>query len=146
MSERENDTLVGNSPQRGESLLRPFIRQLEQETYRGWLVDLLRPHQVILITARPNRYRGATLERIKALTNWQPMDAYFAEIEARPPQIKEHLLNAHIFLKYGNAGFFGLESNPHTRAMYARYGIYWSACLSAFWLECERQRGQQAEQ
>ena len=118
-----NYTLVGNSPKRGEPPLRPFIRQLEQETYRGWLVDLLRPHQVILITARPNRYREATLERIKALTDWQPMDAYFAEIEARPPQIKEHLLNTHIFPKYGTSGYFGLESNPHTRAMYARYGI-----------------------
>jgi hypothetical protein len=118
-----NYTLVGNSPKRGEPPLRPFIRQLEQETYRGWLVDLLRPHQVILITARPNRYREATLDRIQRLTDWQPMDAYFAEIEARPPQIKEHLLNAHIFPKYGTSDYFGLESNPHTRAMYARYGI-----------------------
>ncbi len=118
-----NYTLVGNSPKRGEPPLRPFIRQLEQETYRGWLVDLLRPHHVILITARPRRYREATLERIKAQADWQPMDAYFAEIEARPPQIKEHLLNAHIFPKYGSEGYFGLESNPHTRAMYARYGI-----------------------
>jgi hypothetical protein len=63
------------------------------------------------------------LDRIQSLTNWQPMDAYFAEIEARPPQIKEHLLNTHIFPKYGTSGYFGLESNPHTRAMYARYGI-----------------------
>ena len=120
-----NYTLVGNSPKRGEPSLRPFIRQIEQEQYRQWLVDLLRPHKVILITARPNRYQDVTLQRIKEQCGWQPMDAYFAEINARPPQIKEHLLNTHIFPKYGSegSGYFGLESNPQTRGMYAKYGI-----------------------
>jgi hypothetical protein len=118
-----NYTLVANSPPRGTPPMRPFIRQIEQEDYRQWLVDLLRPHRVILITARPNRYREATLERIEGQTAWSPMDAYFAEISSRPHMIKEHLLQTHIFPKYGERGYFGLESNPHTRAMYARYGI-----------------------
>jgi hypothetical protein len=120
-----NYTLVANSPQRGTPPTRPFIRQIEQEEYRQWLVDLLRPHQVILITARPTRYRETTLARIKEKCGWEPMDAYFAEISAYPNLIKEHLLKTHIFPKYGaeGAGYFGLESNPRTRAMYARYGI-----------------------
>lgn len=118
-----NYTLVGNSPKRGDPPIRPFIRQIEQEEYRQWLVDLLRPHRVILITARPNRYQEVTLERIEEKTGWSPMDAYFAEISSRPHMIKEHLLKTHIFPKYGQGGYFGLESNPHTRSMYTRYGI-----------------------
>ena len=53
------------------------------------------------------------------------MDAYFAEISSRPHMIKEHLLKTYILPKYGEegSGYFGLESNPHTRSMYARYGI-----------------------
>ena len=118
-----NYTLVGNSPKHGTPPIRPFIRQIEQEEYRQWLVDLLRPHQVILITARPDRYREATLQRIVEKTGWSPMDAYFAEVSARPHQIKQHLLKNRIFPKYGESGFFGLESNPMTRGMYAQYGI-----------------------
>lgn len=118
-----NYTLVGNSPQRGTPPVRPFIRQIEQEKYRQWLVELLRPHRVILITARPDRYREPTLARIRELTGWEPMDAYFADINSRPHMIKEHLLEDYIFPKYGRDGYFGLESNPHTRAMYKRKGI-----------------------
>ena len=120
-----NYTLVANSPKRGDPPIRPFIRQIEQEEYRQWLIELLRPHQVILITARPNRYQEVTLARIKDKCGWEPMDAYFAEISSRPHMIKEHLLKTYILPKYGEegSGYFGLESNPHTRSMYARYGI-----------------------
>lgn len=117
--------LVANSPTRGTPPLRPFIRQIEQEEYRQWLIDLLRPHRVILITARPNRYQEVTLARIKKNCRWEPMDAYFAEISSRPHMIKEHLLQTYILPKYGEngSGYFGLESNLMTRGMYARYGI-----------------------
>ncbi|MFW5883824.1 MAG: hypothetical protein ACOCVG_05590, partial [Verrucomicrobiota bacterium] len=71
-----NYTLVANSPPRGERPLRPFTRQIEKETYRHWLIDLLQPHEVILITARPSRYKEPTLARIADQTGWQPMDAY----------------------------------------------------------------------
>ena len=120
-----NYTLVANSPKRGDPPIRPFIRQIDQEEYRQWLIELLRPHPVTLITARPNRYQEVTLARIKDKCGWEPMDAYFAEISSRPHMIKEHLLKTYILPKYGEegSGYFGLESNPHTRSMYARYGI-----------------------
>ncbi|MDP0498694.1 MAG: hypothetical protein Q7P63_01220 [Verrucomicrobiota bacterium JB022] len=118
-----NYTLVGNSPERGSAPIRPFIRQIEQEEYRQWLVELLRPHQVILITARPDSYREPTLTRIQEQTGWQPEAAFFAEIRNRPPQIKQHLLETHIFPRYGRTGFYGLESNPRTRSMYEKFGI-----------------------
>lgn len=118
-----NYTLVANSPPLGSKPIRPFIRQIEQEEYRQWLVELLRPHKVILITARPDRYKEKTLTRITECTDWFPMDVYFAQIQSRPQFIKEHLLRNYIFPKFGETGYFGLESNPHTRDMYTRYGI-----------------------
>lgn len=120
-----NYTLVENSPKWGSPKIYPFIRQIEQETYRQWLVDFLRDKYAILITARPQKYREATLERIKLLTDWQPQEAYFAEISATPPDIKEDLLLRYIFPKHGRNGedYFGIESNPKTRAMYLRYSI-----------------------
>lgn len=120
-----NYTLVENSPKWGAPKIYPFIRQIEQETYRQWLVDFLRDKYAILITARPQKYREATLERIKLLTDWQPQEAYFAEISATPPDIKEDLLLRYIFPKHGRNGedYFGIESNPKTRAMYLRYNI-----------------------
>ena len=120
-----NYTLVANSPKFGEPKVSPFIRQIEQETYRQWLVAFLKNQHTILITARPNKYKPITLSRIKALTGWQPQDTYFAEISATPPLIKEDLLLRYIFPKHGRIGanFFGIESNPKTREMYSKYGI-----------------------
>lgn len=120
-----NYTLVENSPKWGAPKIYPFIRQIEQETYRQWLVDFLRDKYAILITARPQKYREATLERIKLLTGWQPQEVYFAEISATPSEIKEDLLLRYIFPKHGRNGedYFGIESNPKTRAMYLRYSI-----------------------
>lgn len=120
-----NYTLVENSPKWGAPKIYPFIRQIEQETYRQWLVDFLRDKYAILITARPQKYREATLERIKLLTGWQPQEVYFAEISATPPEIKEDLLLRYVFPKHGRNGedYFGIESNPKTRAMYLRYSI-----------------------
>lgn len=88
-------------------------------------MDFLRDKYAILITARPQKYREATLERIKLLTDWQPQEAYFAEISATPPDIKEDLLLRYVFPKHGRNGkdYFGIESNPKTRAMYLRYSI-----------------------
>ena len=53
------------------------------------------------------------------------MDAYFAEINSRPHVIKERLLKTYVLPEYGDdgSGYFGLESNPQTRAMYGRHGI-----------------------
>ena len=120
-----NYTLVENSPKWGAPKIYPFIRQIEQETYRQWLVDFLNDKYAILITARPARYREQTLERILSQTGWQPQEAYFAEISATPPEIKEDLLLRYIFPKHGRNGkdYFGIESNPKTRAMYLCYNI-----------------------
>lgn len=84
-----NYTLVGNSPKWGDPRITPFSRQIEREIYRQWLVDFLRDKYAILITARPIRYKEQTLARIFSQTNWQPQEAYFAEISLPLPKSKK---------------------------------------------------------
>ncbi|HPA16142.1 MAG TPA: hypothetical protein PLU30_00245 [Verrucomicrobiae bacterium] len=119
-----NYTLVANSPKRGITPP-PMAVRLRTERYRQWLVELVRPHPVILITARPNRWREPTLARIFQETAWQPQEAFFAELGfGGPPGIKRRILMAHVFPRHGrNAHYLAIESNPRTRAMYARLGI-----------------------
>lgn len=116
-----NQTLVDR--EKDAPRIRPFELQIECETYRQWVVELLRNEYVILMTARPHKYKWATLERIEALTNWQPQEAYFAEIRSYPHVKKEQLLRRYVLPKYSPTELFGIESNPKTRAVYARYGI-----------------------
>lgn len=117
-----NQTLVNRN--RDDPKIKPFELQIESETYRQELVEELRGKYVILITARTAKYKKQTLEHIQTLCNWQPNEAYFAEIRSFPHFKKEHLLRKYVFRKHGkNAEYFGIESNPKTREIYANYGI-----------------------
>jgi hypothetical protein len=120
-----NYTLVANSPKRGTTPP-PMAVRLRTERYRRWLVELVRPHHVILMTARPDRWREATLGRIHEMTGWRPQEAFFAERgPGGPPGIKRRILLAHVFPRHGHdADYLAIESNPRTRAMYARCGIF----------------------
>lgn len=90
-----NQTLVDR--EKDAPRIRPFELQIECETYRQWLVEILLNSYVILITARPVKYKQMTLARILALTNWQPQEAYFAEIKTLPHLKKEDISCANIF-------------------------------------------------
>ena len=124
-----NYTLVENNPARGTTPVR-MEKRLAGERYRQWLVDLVRPHTVVLITARPESWMLKTLDRIEDQTGWRPQDAYFAPTGWRnPPAIKEHLLRNGVFPFYGqDRRYLAIESNPRTRWMYARFSI------SCFWV------------
>lgn len=118
-----NYTLVDMPPQ-----TRPhpdMQHRLRTEEYRGWLVELVRPHYTILVTARPDRHRDATLARILELTGWAPQEAFFNDLNIPPAPLKERILTERIFPVHGfdRGRYLGVESNPKTRAMYARYGI-----------------------
>ena len=118
-----NYTLVGNQTE--TRLLRPFSRRLEAEEYRGDLIEAIRGDYVILVTARPDRQREETLANIRRKTGWMPQEWYFNDIDAQPPAFKKSALQRFIFPKHGEAGgrYYAVESNPRTRAMYARFGI-----------------------
>ena len=55
-----NYTLVANSTEKK----RPFAMQIQHEKYREWLVSLVAPYHTILMTARPEMHRQATLDSI----------------------------------------------------------------------------------
>ena len=116
-----NQTLVDRP--KDAPRIRPFKCQIEVETYRQWLVDMLKNQYVILMTDRPAKYKWLTLDRIEALTGWHPQEAYFGEIRSYPHVKKEQLLRRYVLPKYSPSELFGIESNPKTRAVYERYGI-----------------------
>jgi hypothetical protein len=116
-----NWTLVANSTERH----RPFSRQIELEEYDAALTARLRSERVVLITARPARHREATLARIQAVLGWQPLLACFNTAGLPPPASKARALALEVFPAFGSDPglYFGIESNPRTRAMYASRGI-----------------------
>lgn len=122
-----NATLSANAELRHTT--RPFQRFIDHvETYRAWLVDLLRQETVVLITVRDDRYRGSTLARIDRLHEWQPTLALFNSFgmpsaDAAPIK-RRHMLES-VYPAYGDdpGRYLALESNWKTRAMYARLGV-----------------------
>ena len=119
-----NYTLVANSPKHGTTPER-MEKRLAGEQYRQWLVELVRPHTVVLITARPETWMLRTLDRIEEQTGWRPQNTCFAPPGWwNPPAIKEHLLRTAVFPIYGeHARYIAIESNPRTREMYSRFSI-----------------------
>ena len=118
-----NYTLVRN--QKETRLLRPFTRRMEAEEYRLNLIEAVRDDYVIIITARPDHQMLQTMENIKRKTGWQPQEWYFNDIDADPPAFKKSALQRFVFPRHGQEGalYYAVESNPQTRAMYARFGI-----------------------
>jgi hypothetical protein len=127
-----NYTLVANSPAHGSKPER-MEKRLPNEQYRQWLVEFVRPHTVVLITARPENWTVRTLDRIEQQTGWRPQAACFAPKGWwNPPAIKEHLLKKDLFPIHGeNARYLAIESNPRTREMYAKFAI------PCFWVTAE---------
>jgi len=122
-----NYTFVENQAEAAKSGGEDFGRRLEFERYRSWLLDLVRDGHVILITARPEKYRERTLARIDSLLGWKPDEAYFNEEDLLPAVCKQRVLLTRIFPRYGRPSdgtrYVAVESNPRTAFMYAGYGI-----------------------
>lgn len=119
-----NATLVENSSV--HSL--PHYYNVSVETYRKWLVDMLREEYVILLTVRPIRYQEETLLRIMQLEKWQPNESYFSAGFLKAPDAKEQMLKEKIFPRFGRNKelgheYFAIESNASTRQMYRKHGI-----------------------
>ena len=96
-----NYTLVGNSAQ--NRFVRPYQKKIKKEKYREWLINLIENYYVIIITARPDYQKIATIESIKEkLNGWMPDEMYFQEENDAPPIAKEKLLHKYIFPKHGD--------------------------------------------
>ena len=118
-----NYTLVSNQAE--TRMLRPFSARMEAEEYRTELLDQIKNDYVIIITARPESQKKETLLNLFRKTGWQPREAYFNDLNADPPVIKESILQRFVFPKHGEepTQYFALESNPKTRGMYMDHGI-----------------------
>ena len=119
-----NYTLVANS--KATFNPRNFTYDVEREVYREWLIDLIRDHHVILITARPKQYEGATIASIRSKTGWVPHEWHFNRPFVKAPLWKEEVITQRVFPRFGTPeemAYLALESNKDTTAMYTRYGI-----------------------
>lgn len=92
------------------------------ETYRGWLIELLRRHKapVVMVTVRREGMKKTSLDRIRELHDWAPADAYFRTNDMDPPTWKRRVWRTMIVPKYriGPADALAIESNNSTKAMY----------------------------
>lgn len=120
-----NFTLVANSRDTFHIQRGPDV---SAETYRQWLVDLLRPCYVVMITSRTDDFQQKTLASIRHKTGWLPQAYHFKPVANRymkAPQFKGYVLMERVLPAYGDdpAQYLALESNAATRAMYASHGI-----------------------
>ncbi|MDL2271380.1 hypothetical protein LJC03_06210, partial [Methanobrevibacter sp. OttesenSCG-928-I08] len=115
-----NYTLVSNSKTCGGR----YPGRIYNQTYEEELIDLIKDNFVILITARPEKFKTETLDHIKEETGFVPDDSYWNR-GMTPPEIKQYWLTNAVFPKYGDNPdkYFALESNPATRRMYGKNQI-----------------------
>lgn len=114
-----NFTLVENSDERRS----PFSRQIQIERYRVGLIKAISRDYVVMITARPHKYRIETLHSIEQKTGWHPDEAFFNWTGERPPDFKRRIVIEHLNDRFDLTACLAVESNPKTRAMYADFGI-----------------------
>ncbi len=123
-----NYTLCANSHEK-RFQVGTYAEKIAAETYRQWLVDLVREHHVILLTCRPIWHKEQTLARIRDLTGWQPQEALFCWKKGfKPEQWKKWALENIIYPKHGTerSRYFAIESNQNTHRMYDAQGIAWA--------------------
>lgn len=118
-----NYTLVANSHMKRAQ----FTEQIKLERYRKDLIELVRQFEVILITARPEKYKAITLGNIEQQTGWRPAKAFFNDTNLAPHIFKKKTFVEEIEWRYGNESFIAIESNPKTIKEYHLLGIM---CLS----------------
>ena len=114
-----NYTLVANSHEKRK----PFALQIQQETYRNWLVSLVAPYHTILMTARPEKHKQPTLDSLYFKAGWIPQEAHFNRYYKPPHIAKRIMLEQLVLPKHGRSEYLAIESNPRTQAMYAEFGI-----------------------
>lgn len=122
-----NYTLVANSSLKQQQKNMPYAQKILSETYRDWLVELVRGHTVLLCTVRWEGYEETTMKHILELTGWQPERAFFnPDKDVWQGDIVKAKYLPSIFSHYGQPSerkYFAVESATATKAMYKRNGI-----------------------
>lgn len=105
---------------------RPFVEIIAEETYRQWLVEIVRGLEVVLITPRPDAYRADTLANLALKALWTPGTAIFNTQGLSPAPMKQAALREIVFRRYSETprdSLLAVEGNPACAAMYRRNGI-----------------------
>lgn len=121
-----NVALSSNFKEMRKHNFETFVKEVEE--YRSWMVDLLRPEYVILITARDQKWARPTLKRIWDTQRWSPNHAMFNDTGisgSEAPLVKKKQVLDKVFPTYGDNAkqYFAIESNIRTREMYTSLGI-----------------------
>ena len=122
-----NYTLVANSELKRRQA-GSYAEKIGAETYRAWLVEMMRGYTVALCTVRHVRYEVQTLERLLLQTGWRPDMALFNPDpnEHRGEVVKRAYLQDQLFPRFGFPDaqpYLAIESATATRAMYESFGI-----------------------
>lgn len=114
-----NYTLVSNSWRKRKEP-GPYHWQIGRETYHIWLIDLIKPYTVLLLTVRGQEYRPITLSHLQDLTGWQPHLAYFNPTSIyHGDVIKRSYLHDYILPSFGfDRPYLAIESYALARRMY----------------------------
>ena len=129
-----NYTLVENCDENGTL---PFPERIQLHRYRQWLVELVKAYRVFILTARPTQHEAQTYRHIKESTGWVP-ERYYGNTHGEPPPLcKQRILREYLLPEFGAdpegfgapSPFLGIESNPRTRTMYAKFFIPSLPCL-----------------
>jgi hypothetical protein len=121
-----NVALSSNFKDMKRHSMETFVKEVEE--YRTWMVDLLRPEYVVLITARNIKWGIPTMKRIWTTQKWLPNEALFNDTDisgSEAPLIKKHQLIHKVMPRHGDNMniYYAIESNPRTREMYSSMGV-----------------------
>ena len=105
----------------------PYTYYPKKETYRSWLVDLLKDRYVIMLTSRPQQYEAETMRNLMNKEGWQPQERYFNQWRLKAPDAKERMLKKFVFPHHGTpdqTAYTAIESNHATTKMYESHNIH----------------------
>ncbi|MDO5139466.1 MAG: NIF family HAD-type phosphatase [Oscillospiraceae bacterium] len=116
-----NYTLISNSwAIRHEK----FPDKINKREYEHELIELIKDNYVILITASPYETSFDSLRHIEENTDLKIDESYW-NFRKRPPALKRYWLKKAVLPTHGNdpEKYLAIESNEHTREMYASFNI-----------------------
>jgi len=124
-----NATFAYPTHQNGVAWYHYTNEKVQQEEYKLALLEQIKDCYVIMITARLDSMKEQSLMRIAEYCNgWQPHEAYFKPVRLKYRKAadwKNYVLKNYVFPIHGTANetYLALESNSHTRQMYAKNNI-----------------------
>ena len=102
-----------------------YPNKIYTQEYETELIDLIKDNYVILITARPEKFKDETLAHIKEKTGFVPDESYWNFDNHYPHELKKYWMEEEIIPNHGDdmTKYLAIESNEKTRKMYRDLGV-----------------------